>query len=243
MSKRRIGILGGISHESTIVYYQQLVTGYYARYHDAYYPEIIIYSLDFQRFSDLEDRGETAAYIDYIAEGLEHLAAAGAEVALMAANSPHAVYEQVAARTTLPLLSIAEVTAKAAAEAGAKRLLLLGIKFTMQAGFYAKICARYGIEIVTPVEADQDDLNQLIFAELTLGSFGNEQRARLLAIIERAGQRQQFDGVILGCTELPMLLKQEHTSVKLYDTLALHVQAMLEWALQDTQNVKAAEPG
>lgn len=231
MSKRRIGILGGISHESTIVYYQQLIAGYYARYHDAYYPEIIIVSLDFQRFTDMEDRGEMVPYIDYIVEGLDRLAAAGAEVALMAANSPHAVFDEVAARARLPLLSIVEVTAKAASQAGAKRLLLLGIKFTMQAGFYAKVCARYGIEVVTPLEADQDALNQLIFEELTLGHFGDLQRTELLAITERAARREQFDGVILGCTELPMLLNQEHTSIPLYDTLALHVQAMLELAL------------
>jgi aspartate racemase len=233
MTKRRIGILGGISHESTLVYYQQLITGYYARYHDAYYPEIVIFSLDFQRFTDMEDRGEMVPYVEYIVEGLDRLAAAGAEVALMAANSPHVVYEEVAARAKLPLLSIVEVAAKAAAEAGAKRLLLLGIKFTMQAGFYAKVCARYGIDVVTPAESDQDALNRLIFEELTLGKFGDQQRAKLLALIERAAQHNQFDGVILGCTELPVLLQQAHTSIPLYDTLALHVQAMLELALQE----------
>ena len=233
MGKRRIGILGGISHESTIVYYQRLLAGYYARFHNAYYPETLIYSLDFQRFTDMEDRGEMVEYVEYIVEGLDRLAAAGAEVALMAANSPHAVYEQVAARTKMPMVSIVEVTAKAAAEAGAKRLLLLGIKFTMQAGFYAATCAAYGINVVTPVEADQDALNQLIFEDLTLGKFGEAQRAELLAIIERAAAREEFDGVILGCTELPMLLQQEHTPVRLYDTLALHVQAMLDLSLAD----------
>jgi aspartate racemase len=235
--KRRIGILGGISHESTVVYYQRLLAGYYERYHDAYYPEIIIYSLDFQRFTDLEDRGEMVGYVDYIVAGLDHLGAAGAEVALMAANSPHAVYDAVAARTTLPLLSIVEVTAKAAAKAGARRLLLLGIKFTMQAVFYAKVCARYGIEVVTPVEVDQDALNRLIFEDLTLGHFGDGQRTELLAMIERAAQHENFDGVILGCTELPMLLQQEHTPIYLYDTLALHVQAMLDLAFAETAEI------
>lgn len=234
MSKRRIGILGGISHESTVVYYQQLIAGYYARHHDYYYPEIIIYSLDFQRFTDLEDRGDLVTYVELIVAGIDALAAAGAEVVLMAANSPHAVFDQVVARTTLPMINIAQVTAQAAAQAGAKRLLLLGIKFTMQAGFYARICAEYGIEVVTPVEADQDELNQLIFDELALGRFSDENRARLLAIIAHAAQRQIFDGVILGCTELPLLLQQEHISIRLYDTLALHVQAALDYALAES---------
>lgn len=233
MAKRRIGILGGISHESTVVYYQRLLSNYYARFHSAYYPEIIIYSLDFQRFTDLEDTGDMVGYVDYIVAGLDALAAAGAEVALMAANSPHAVLEQVAMRITLPMLSIVEVTAQAAADAGAKRLLLLGIKFTMQAGFYEKVCARYGIEVVTPVEADQDALNRLIFEDLTLGHFGHAQRGELLAIIERAAQHEDFDGVILGCTELPLLLQQEHTPILLFDTMALHVQAALDAALAE----------
>ena len=234
MKKRRIGILGGISHESTVVYYQRLMAGYYARFHDAYYPEIIICSLDFQRFTDMEDRGEMGAYVDYIVEGLDRLTAAGAEVALMAANSPHAVYGEVTRRTALPLVSIVEVTAQAAAANHAKRLLLLGIKFTMQAGFYAEACARHGIEVVTPDEADQDALNRLIFDELALGQFGDGQRRELLAIIARAAQHDDFDGVILGCTELPLLLQQAHTPIPLYDTLALHVDAMLDLALPAT---------
>lgn len=233
MMKRRIGILGGISHESTVVYYQRLLSSYYARFHNANYPEVIIYSLDFQRFTDLEDKGDMVGYVDYIVAGLDALVAAGAEVALMAANSPHAVFEQVAAHTTLPMLSIVEVTAQAAADAGAKRLLLLGIKFTMQAGFYEKVCTRYGIEVVTPVETDQDALNRLIFEDLTLGQFGHAQRAELLAIIERTAQNENFDGVILGCTELPLLLQQEHTPIPLFDTLALHVQAALDAALAE----------
>lgn len=234
MKKRRIGILGGISHESTVVYYQRLMAGYYARFHDAYYPEIIICSLDFQRFTDMEDRGEMAAYVDYIVEGLDRLTAAGAEVALMAANSPHAVYDEVARRTALPLVSIVDVTAQAAVRNDAKRLLLLGIKFTMQASFYAEACAHHGIEVVTPDEADQDVLNRLIFDELALGHFGETQRANLLCIIQRAAQHTDFDGVILGCTELPLLLQQAHTPILLYDTLALHVDAMLDLALPAT---------
>lgn len=245
MKKRRIGILGGISHESTAVYYQRLIEGYYARFRDAYYPEIIIYSLDFQRFTDMEDRGETAAYIDYIADGLDRLVAAGADVALMAANSPHAVYEAVAVRSRVPLLSIVEVTAQAAARAGAKRLLLLGIKFTMQSGFYAAVCARYGIEVITPVEVDQDLLNALIFDELAHGKFGDAQRALLLGMIDRVGQdsslqNRQFDGVILGCTELPLLLQQAQTPIPLYDTLTLHVEAMLDLALGDEHPLAGA---
>lgn len=231
--KRRIGILGGISHESTAVYYQQLLARYIACYHDYYFPEIVIFSLDFQRFTDLEDQGETAAYVAYILEGVMALAAAGAEFVVMAANSPHAVYDVVAAQSPVPMLSIAEVTAQAAAAADAQRLLLLGIKFTMQADFYPRVLARYGIDVVTPTDEDQDWINRLIFDELAMGHFTPENRAGLLAVIERTVLRAPVDGVILGCTELPLLLRQGDTPMRLYDTLDLHVGAALAWALGD----------
>ncbi len=229
--KRRVGILGGISHESTIAFYDRLLRAYYALAGDYYYPEVVIYSLDFQRFTDLEDRGDLGGYVAYINEGIAALTAAGAELAVMAANSPHAVYPQVADAAMIPVLSMVEVTALAAADAGSQRLLLLGIKFTMQSGFYAEVCARYGIEVVTPDEADQDEVNRLVFEELAQGRFTDANRARLLEVIDRCRARTPVDGVILGCTELPLLLRQEHIDLPLYDTLALHVQATLDFAL------------
>lgn len=224
---KRIGILGGISHESTAVYYQRIHAEYFARRRDYYYPEVIVYSLNFQRFTDYEDRGELAAYMAYIGEGIQALQRAGADFALMAANSPHAVFAQVAERTTLPLLSIVEVTAQAAHDRGLQRLLLLGIRFTMQARFYADACARYGIEVITPALGEQDRINRIIFDELVIGDCRAESRQALLAIIDR----YPVNGVILGCTELPLLLRPEDTATPLLDTLTLHVQAAVDQAL------------
>lgn len=224
---KRIGILGGISHESTAVYYQRIHAEYFARQHDYYYPEVIVYSLNFQRFTDYEDRGAMAAYVDYIVEGINALQRAGAEFALMAANSPHAVFSQVAAQTTLPLLSIVEVTAKAAQARSFRRLLLLGIRFTMQSRFYAEVCARDGIEVITPDDAEQETINRIIFEELVVGTFLPASRQILLDIIAR----YPVDGVILGCTELPLILQAEDTATPLLDTLTLHVKAAVDQAL------------
>lgn len=224
---KRIGILGGISHESTAVYYQRIHAAYFARQRDYYYPEVIVYSLNFQRFTDYEDRGEMAAYVDYILEGMAALQRAGADFALMAANSPHAVFAQVAERTTLPLLSIVEVTAQAARARGFRRLLLLGIRFTMQARFYTEVCARVGSTVITPDAAEQEQINRIIFEELVVGTFLPTSRQALLDIIAR----YPVDGVILGCTELPLLLRAEDTTTPLLDTLTLHVQAAVEQAL------------
>ena len=224
---KRIGILGGISHESTAVYYQRLHAEYFARRQDYYYPEVIVYSLNFQKFTDYEDRGEMEPYVEYILQGLDALQRAGADFALMAANSPHAVFPQVAAQTTLPLLSIVEVTAKAAQARNLRRLLLLGIRFTMQATFYADVCARYGIDVITPDADEQNIINRIIFEELVVGNFRAESRQLLLRIIEQ----YPVDGVILGCTELPLLLRASDTTTPLLDTLTLHVKAAVDYAL------------
>lgn len=233
MRKRRIGILGGISHESTAAFYDRLLRVYYGRTGDYYFPEVVIFSLDFQRFSDLEDRNDMAGYTAYIGEGVAALTAAGAEFVVMAANSPHAVFEEIAAAAAIPVLSMVEVTALAAADAGAQRLLLLGIKFTMQRSFYADVCARYGIEVVTPDEADQDEVNRLVFDDLARGCLTDANRARLQAVIDRVHAATPVDGVILGCTELPLLLQQEQSALPLYDTLDLHVHATLDYALSE----------
>ncbi|MCE7981262.1 MAG: amino acid racemase [Caldilinea sp. CFX5] len=225
---KRIGILGGISHESTAVYYQRLHSEYFARRQDYYYPEVIVYSLNFQRFTDYEDRGEMGPYVEYILQGMDALQQAGADFALMAANSPHAVFPQVAAQTALPLLSIVEVTARAAQARGLRRLLLLGIRFTMQATFYADVCVRYGIDVITPDADEQEIINRIIFEELVVGTFRAESRQLLLRIIEQ----YPVDGVILGCTELPLILRSTDTTIPLLDTLTLHVNAAIDYALR-----------
>jgi aspartate racemase len=224
---KKIGILGGISPESTLAYYDQLVKRYYARYGNCYYPEIIIYSLNFQRFTDFEDSGDKVGYIVEIMAGIIALEKAGADFILMAANSPHAVFNEVERLATVPLLSIVEVTAGHAQHQGLRRLLLTGIKFTMQASFYPAACEARNIQVSVPAEPEQTEINRIIFEELTLGIFKPESKARLLNIIHN----YQVDGVILGCTELPLILKPEDTPVRLLNTLALHVEAALDYAI------------
>jgi aspartate racemase len=235
---KRIGILGGISAESTAAYYSRIIRGYFERYQDDYYPEIVIFSLNFQRFTDLENSGDQAAYIDEILGGIRALEAAGADFVLMAANSPHAVYEQVAARARVPILSIVEVTAQKARSLGLCRLLLLGIKFTMQSSFFQETCGRLGIEVLTPTGPEQDEIDRIIFGELAHGLLKDESRARLLEILSHYA----VDGVILGCTELPLLLKEEDAPVILLDTLDLHTRAALDYALAGEQS-PSGEPG
>jgi aspartate racemase len=225
---KKIGILGGISYTSTIKYYELLLQKYHQRKQDYHYPEIVIYSLDLQKFTDFEVQGDQEGYIDYIMQGIRALEHAGVDFIIMAANSPHAVFQDVEKAANVPLVSIAEVTAKHARDAGMKKLLLMGIKFTMQSAFYRDICESYGMTIMIPSEEEQDEINRIIFEELVLGIFKEESRSYLLRIISS----NDVDGVILGCTELPLLLQQDAVSIRLFDTLKLHVEAALDFSLQ-----------
>jgi aspartate racemase len=224
---KRIGILGGISAESTAEYYLRIIRGASSQQEEGPYPEVVIYSLDFQRFTAVEDSDDRAAYIAEIMTGIRALERAGAEFILMAANSPHVVFDDIQALASVPLLSIVEVTASEAQARGLSRLLLLGIRFTMQASFYQDACRRVGVEVITPDEPEQDEINHIIFDELTRAIFQDASRARLLDIISRYA----VDGVILGCTELPLILKPGDAPVVLLDTLGLHVRAALDYAL------------
>jgi aspartate racemase len=224
---KRIGILGGISAESTLLYYNHIIKGYYRRKQDDYYPEIVIFSLNFGRFTDLENSGDRAGYVQAIMSGITALERAGADFILMAANSPHVVFDRIAQLASVPLLSIVTVTADRTRSRGLRELLLLGIKFTMQSSFYRDACEPYGIEVTVPSAEEQDTINRIIFDELARGVVKDESRTELLDIIGR----YPVDGVILGCTELPLILEQKHCPVTLLNTLALHAEAALDLAL------------
>ena len=229
--KKRIGTLGGINAASTSAYCDRMIESYHERLHVTYYPEIVIFSLDFQRFTDLDDGkyrgGDSDGYVEEIMSGIAALESAGVEIILMAANSPHAVFDEIDARAAVPMLSIVQVMADAAKESGLGGLLLLGIKFTMQARFYQEACARRRIDVTVPTDGDQDRINAIIFDELARGIIKEESKNELLGIIDG----YEVDGVMLGCTELPLLLDQGHTSVTLLDTMEWHVQAALDLAL------------
>lgn len=224
---KRIGILGGISLESTIRYYDSLLKKYYKRRKDYHYPEIVIFSLDFQRFSDYEEKGRREHYIQYIMQGIESLEKAGADFIVMAANSPHSEFIEIQRRARIPLLSIAEVTAARASRMGISKALLLGIKHTTHSPAYKEVYERHGIEVIVPSDSEQSEIEKIIFKELVLGIKREASRRRVVAIIDG----YPADAVILGCTELPLLLGQEDVAQRLFDTAALHIEAALDYAL------------
>jgi aspartate racemase len=227
MKKRRIGLLGGISHESTAEYYTVLHRKYYQRHGDYYYPEVVVFSLDFQRFTDLENGPDRDAYIEYSRSGIDALVRAGVECVAMTANSPHAVFDELAAGCPVPMLSLIEATCERAVSNGHGSLLLLGIKFTLQSDFYRRVGDRHGLRVTVPPVDDQDRVDEIIFGELSHGEVREESRAAMASIIER----HACDAVILGCTELPLLLRPGDVPVPLLDTIEIHTDRILEFAL------------
>jgi aspartate racemase len=226
---KRIGIIGGISHESTIKYYEFILKKYFARKRNYHYPEVLIFSLDLAKLVGFEERGDIDGYIRYLTTAIKSLEKAGAEFILIAANSPHAVFDVLQKMASIPLLSIVEITAVEAKKLKMKRLLLIGIKHTMQSPFYRDVFEKYGMEVITPSDEEQEEINTIIFKEFVLGIYKNTTRNKLLDIINNYDE----DGVILGCTELSLAINQEDTKIKILNTLELHALAALEYSLKE----------
>jgi aspartate racemase len=223
-----LGIVGGIGPESTIDYYRSLVSTWRQRVPDGSYPRLIINCVDLGimlRYLNAGELDQLAAEI----VAVERLARAGADVALLAANTPHLVFERVASAVSVPMISIVEETRRAAEARGMKRVALFGTRFTMQAPFYPEIFRRAGIELVTPTAEEQDYIHDKYMNELIPGIFLDETRTRLESIIAALQQRGAIDGLILGGTELPLILKEHsYGGVGVLDTTRIHVESAVD---------------
>jgi len=227
---KRIGILGGTSPESTVTYYRRITREYTRRFGDHGYPEILIYSVSFQRYVDWMLSEDWGALADATAQGLSALCDAGAEIGLMATNTSHRVFDEVAAAVPIPLLSILDVVAGRLVELGCRRAALLGTRFTMEGSFYPDHLSDRGIETVVPSVAEQGEVNRIIFEELSRGTILSESKAAVLGIA-RCLVEAGADAVILGCTELPLLIEPEDLPVPVLDTTILHADAALDAAI------------
>lgn len=223
----RVGIVGGLGPESTIDYYKRILEAW-ERVDPATAPAIVIDSLDVRLALHLVAT-DRPALVEYLLASLRRLAGAGADFAAMTANTPHIVFDELVARSPVPLISIVEVCAEEARRRGLHRLLLLGTRFTMEAPFYPAVCARYGVAVVTPGDADRSWVHERYVGELLRGDFRDETRQAFIALVGRLRGEHQLDGVILGGTELPLLLTApDIAGLPALDTTALHVAAIVE---------------
>lgn len=223
----RVGIVGGLGPESTVDYYRRILEAW-EREDPSTAPSILIDSLDVRRALHLVEK-DRPALIEYLLASLRRLAGAGADFAVMTANTPHIVFDELAARSPVPLVSIVEVCAREAQRRGLGRLALLGTRFTMEAPFYPEVCARYGIVVVIPDEADRASIHERYVGELLRGEFRDGTRREFVSLVSRLRDEESIDGIILGGTELPLLLPTAVIAdVPALDTTALHVAAIVE---------------
>jgi aspartate racemase len=227
MTKPRVGLVGGLGPESTIDYYRRILESWAARFPDTA-PGIMVDSLDVQTVLRLAAT-DRAALIEYLAASLRRLEAADATFIAMTANTPHLVYDELTQRTSLPILSIVETCAIEAKRRGLRRLALLGTRFTMDAPFYPEVFAHQELSVVSPDAADRVWVHERYVLQLLKGDFRDETRQEFVALIERMKREHAIDGVILGGTELPLLLRAPAIAgLPLLDTTVLHVQAIVD---------------
>jgi aspartate racemase len=233
-----LGIIGGIAPESTIAYYRLLVAGFRAHYPDAY-PRIVINSIDLAAFLQFIGTGDQAAVVAFLVAEVQRVANAGADLAFFASNTPHLVFDQVRRQSPIPLVSIVEATGAKAQALGLTRVGLLGTRFTMEGSFYPIVLGARGISVHPPEVEDRNYVHQIYVTELVDGLFRPETREELVAVIHRLRDRAGVEAVILGGTELPLILGPETAApVPLLNTTEIHVEAVLNVLLQ----LAAADP-
>src|SRR5512140_494420 len=200
---KTLGIVGGIGPESTIEYYRLIVASYRARKPDGSFPPVIINSIDMTKMLTMIGANQMNEVTDYLVGEVNKLSRAGAEFGLLAANTPHIVFDDIRSRSKIPLISIVEAACEAAKTSGIARAGLFGTRFTMQGSFYPEAFSRRGIQLVTPDEEEQDFIHDKYMHELVHGVYLDETRARLLAILDRLIDQDHIQGLVLGGTELP----------------------------------------
>lgn len=233
---RVIGVLGGMSWESTQGYYRALNEGVKAALGGFHSAKIVMVSVDFAEIEALQQQGDWATAGDLLASAAKRVERAGADCLLIATNTMHKVAPAIEQAINIPLLHIADATAEQLKVDGIARVGLLGTRFTMEQDFYiGRLEEQFGIQVVVPDHVEREAIHRVIFDELCQGRIEDASRQRYLAIIDSL-YAQGAQAVILGCTEIAMLIHQHDTVVPLYDTTALHAQQAVSWALNDSAN-------
>jgi aspartate racemase len=228
---KRIGIIGGLSPESTASYYLHITRSYVRQFGADSYPEIIIYSVDLEQYHAWREQNRWDLITDDLVRIANTLNAAGAELGIIATNTMHKVFKEVQHGTTLPLLHILEPTVAAIKAAGLTKIGMLGTRFTMAEDFYKNYLHEKGITVVVPRASSQDVIHEIIMTELVRGVLKQESKVRYLAIIEQL-IADGAEGIILGCTEIPLLIDQASCQVPVFDTAILHAEAVLQAAIK-----------
>ncbi len=228
---KTIGLLGGMSWESTLSYYRIINEGVKAALGGLHSAQIALYSVDFDSIQRLQKAGDWAAAAQALADAARKVEAAGADCLLICTNTMHRVADEVQGAIGIPLLHIADATAEVIVQANAKTVGLLGTAFTMEQDFYkGRLAEKFGIDVLVPDADDRGVVHRIIYEELCVGKFSPESKQAFLRIIEALGD-QGAEAVILGCTEIGLLVTQADTTIELLDTTRIHAERAVRRAL------------
>ena len=227
---KTISIIGGMSSESTVLYYQTINREINRRLGGNRSAEIVMHSVDFETIAAMQRSGDWAGAGKVLAESARKLESIGADGLLLATNTMHKVAEEIQAAVNIPLLHVVDATAAAVKAVGLQKVGLLGTRFTMSDGFYTERMNKLGVETVVPSESEQNEIHRIIFEELCIGDIRAESRAYYQRVMAEL-QQQGAEGMILGCTEIGLLVQPEDSSLPLFDSAEIHALAAVAFAL------------
>ncbi|MFH0789990.1 MAG: aspartate/glutamate racemase family protein [Pseudomonadota bacterium] len=232
---KTIGIIGGVSWVSSLEYYRLMNEMVRDELGGLYSAKILMYSIDFGEFSKQErlaERGDWAPLRRTMIDAAQRLERGGADFIVIASNTMNSFADLIAANVKIPIIHIADVTGAKVKGRGIKTVALLGTTYTMEQNFYRDILKKkYGLKVVTPTKSEREYINTVIFDELCAGKINKKSKEQFIRIIDRLVKKEGAEGVILGCTEIPLLIKQEDVSVPVFDTTAIHVEAAVKYSL------------
>ena len=230
---KKIGMIGGFGPEATLEYYRLMINQYRQMQGEESLPEIIIYSMDMYTLFKMVEQQQWDEVSDWLLKGVYALYRAGANFGIISANTPHIVFDQLKSSSPIPLISIVEETSKKAKEIGLHRVGLLGTSFTMQSDFFQKVFANDNISIVVPKEQEQEYIQHKLMTEIEIGEFIEETRDGLLTIVKRMVGEDSIQGLILGCTELPLILTKDEFGIPFLNTTKIHVDSTIRYCIVD----------
>jgi aspartate racemase len=235
---KTLGLIGGVGPESTIEYYRLIIAGYRERNTKRAYPSIIVNSINLQQYLDWINANQLGEFANGLVKEIEVLARAGADFAALCSNTPHIVFDELQRRSSLPLISIIEATCERVQQFAIKKIGLFGTRFTMQGRFYPDVFSRAGVELITPSDDEQAFIHDKYMNELLNDIFLPETREQMFAIAGNLQARSGVEGIILGGTELPLLLSPEtfidgqRNGLRFFDTTRIHVDRLVEELLK-----------
>ena len=234
MQHKIIGIIGGIAPPSTIEYYQKIIHGYRNRTQSNQYPSMLINNINMTKMLDFVFKKDFSGLVGYLTGEVQKLANGGADFAILASNTPHIVFDQVQKKVKLPMISIVEATVKFAKSRNLKKLGLLGLKSTMQDGFYQAGFIKEKMEMVVPPIQSQEYIHEKYMSEFVKGIFLPETKQKFIEIVNDMIKHDHIDGLVLGGTELPLILEEkDFKDLVVLNTTEIHVDSILEYALSN----------